>query len=68
VSRSLSGKKFLGILEPERQDSRVPLEETMNAMARRSGISLIEDDATRIEEAAAIHQLVWRWAFKFQNS
>ena len=59
----LDGKKFLDVFEPARQDYKVPLKETMNAMAeyvkdgKIGGIGLSEVDADRIKEAAAIHPI-----------
>lgn len=59
----LDGKKFLDIFEPARQDSNVPLEETMNTMAQYvkegkiGGIGLSEVTGERIREAAVIHPI-----------
>ena len=59
----LDGKKFLDLFEPARQDPNVPLEETMNAMAKYinagklGGISLSEVTAEQIRNAEKIHKV-----------
>ena len=59
----LDGKKFLDLFEPARQDPNVPLEETMNAMARYvkegklGGISLSEVTADQIRSAEKFHKI-----------
>ena len=59
----LDGKKFLDLFEPARQDPNVPLEETMNAMARYikegklGGISLSEVTEEQIRNAAKLHKI-----------
>ena len=59
----LDGKKFLDLFEPARQDPNVPLEETMNAMAKYikegklGGISLSEVTEDQIRNAAKLHKI-----------
>lgn len=59
----LDGKKFLDLFEPARQDPDVPLEETMNAMAKYieegklGGISLSEVTEDQIKNAQKIHKI-----------
>lgn len=59
----LDGKKFLDLFEPARQDPNVPLEETMNAMAKYvkegklGGISLSEVTADQIRAAEKLHKI-----------
>ncbi|KAL9137985.1 MAG: hypothetical protein Q9175_000802 [Cornicularia normoerica] len=59
----LGGKKFLDLFEPARQDPNVPLEETMNAMAKYikegklGGISLSEVTEDQIRNAAKFHKI-----------
>ena len=59
----LDGKKFLDLFEPARQDPNVPLEETMNAMAKYvkegklGGISLSEVTESQIRDAAKLHEI-----------
>ena len=59
----LDGKKFLDIFEPARQDTSVPLEETMSAMAqyvkdgKMGGVGLSEVTPQQIRNAAAIHPI-----------
>ena len=59
----LDGKKFLDIFEPARQDTSVPLEETMNTMAqyvkdgKLGGIGLSEVTPQQIRDAASIHPI-----------
>ena len=59
----LDGKKFLDLFEPARQDANVPLEETMNAMAKYikegklGGISLSEVTEDQIRNAAKLHKI-----------
>ena len=59
----LDGKKFLDLFEPARQDPDVPLEETMNAMAKYvkegklGGISLSEVTEDQIRNAAKLHKI-----------
>lgn len=59
----LDGKKFLDLFEPARQDPNVPLEETMNAMAKYveegklGGISLSEVTEDQIRNAEKLHKI-----------
>lgn len=59
----LDGKKFLDLFEPARQDPNVPLEETMNAMAKYikegklGGISLSEVTEDQIRNAEKFHKV-----------
>lgn len=59
----LDGKKFLDLFEPARQDPNVPLEETMNAMAKYieegklGGISLSEVTEDQIRNAQKSHKV-----------
>lgn len=59
----LDGKKFLDLFEPARQDPNVPLEETMNAMAKYieegklGGISLSEVTEDQIRSAEKFHKV-----------
>ena len=59
----LDGKKFLDLFEPARQDPNVPLEETINAMAKYikegklGGISLSEVTEEQIRNAEKFHKI-----------
>ena len=59
----LDGKKFLDLFEPARQDPNVPLEETINAMAKYikegklGGISLSEVTEDQIRNAEKLHKI-----------
>lgn len=61
--RVLDGKKFLDLFEPARQDPNVPLEETMNAMAKYieagklGGMSLSEVTEDQIRTASQFHKV-----------